>query len=536
MIVSLVDKVRRESGGGGFVKQDENTGLWYEIGDEKARDKVGHAIRRCLVLEANRSSSASSRSKEAINSRSMNTSLSSKSAGGTSAKEEEEKFVPPPPTLDDFDSDEDGKTRKNKHAPDAPEARRRKSLVEAHAGAMGEHSDSMVVPSFIFQQKASAASHSHTNVAADTAALASGGRNMPKEGYDKKPEEQNAFLKVSEQTKEEEGEEGEESSMNSSRRNKNVGGPQFPGGGTVEAFRDQLLNARQQNMMMHYGGTSLWNSVDSDLSPRPLPPPPGAAAAGLQQHHYFGPHQPRSNPITSHVSSALGQHYHNLSFPSSVTGDLNQKIVGGPSPVIGSLHQTTSGGVGASFHHHSNLSTTNRIASSNTSAAGTVPPRGMSSSADGRGFWGGAPAAAGAAAQPQRGEISSSNALLLPNQFQLMRNATLASDETSMMMMHQRHHANRLTMMMNMMPPSGGNSSFFLPSSFGASRTGGNSMGEDLATRMLMDRNLLATRLYFQGGSADSMEDRHQQPAPQEQQENDVDPFDEDVDSIHFFG
>lgn len=48
VIASVVEKVRRDSGGGGFVKQDAKSGLWYEIGDDKARDKVGHAIRRYL--------------------------------------------------------------------------------------------------------------------------------------------------------------------------------------------------------------------------------------------------------------------------------------------------------------------------------------------------------------------------------------------------------------------------------------------------------------------------------------------------------
>ena len=42
VIASLVDKVRRDSPGGGFLKKDTKTGLWYEIGDDRARDKVGH--------------------------------------------------------------------------------------------------------------------------------------------------------------------------------------------------------------------------------------------------------------------------------------------------------------------------------------------------------------------------------------------------------------------------------------------------------------------------------------------------------------
>lgn len=35
VIASVVDKVRRESPGGGFVKRDFHTGLWFEIGDDK---------------------------------------------------------------------------------------------------------------------------------------------------------------------------------------------------------------------------------------------------------------------------------------------------------------------------------------------------------------------------------------------------------------------------------------------------------------------------------------------------------------------
>ena len=31
--------------GGGFVRQDSETGQWFEIGDNLAREKVGHAIR-----------------------------------------------------------------------------------------------------------------------------------------------------------------------------------------------------------------------------------------------------------------------------------------------------------------------------------------------------------------------------------------------------------------------------------------------------------------------------------------------------------
>jgi hypothetical protein len=55
VIASVVDKVRRDSPGcGGFVKRDFHTGLWFEIGDDKARDKVGHAIRRAVKESKNK--------------------------------------------------------------------------------------------------------------------------------------------------------------------------------------------------------------------------------------------------------------------------------------------------------------------------------------------------------------------------------------------------------------------------------------------------------------------------------------------------
>lgn len=56
MIAAVVDKVRRDSVVGGFVKKDPQSNLWYEIGDDKARDKVGHAIRRCIEENKKRKS------------------------------------------------------------------------------------------------------------------------------------------------------------------------------------------------------------------------------------------------------------------------------------------------------------------------------------------------------------------------------------------------------------------------------------------------------------------------------------------------
>jgi hypothetical protein len=45
VIVAVIETLRCESPGG-FVKKHFYSGRWYKIGDEKARDKVGHAIRK----------------------------------------------------------------------------------------------------------------------------------------------------------------------------------------------------------------------------------------------------------------------------------------------------------------------------------------------------------------------------------------------------------------------------------------------------------------------------------------------------------
>ncbi|CAJ1948337.1 unnamed protein product [Cylindrotheca closterium] len=64
VIASLVNRIRRESPqGGGFIKRDTITGLWYEIGDDKARDKVGHAIRRVIDEKTKKKRNVSSLAK-----------------------------------------------------------------------------------------------------------------------------------------------------------------------------------------------------------------------------------------------------------------------------------------------------------------------------------------------------------------------------------------------------------------------------------------------------------------------------------------
>jgi hypothetical protein len=41
VIAKIVAEVRSKSPGGGFVKKDFYVNRWFEVGDEKARDKVG---------------------------------------------------------------------------------------------------------------------------------------------------------------------------------------------------------------------------------------------------------------------------------------------------------------------------------------------------------------------------------------------------------------------------------------------------------------------------------------------------------------
>lgn len=46
VIAAITEEVRSKSSGGGFVRKDFYSGRWHEIGDEKSRDKIGHAIRK----------------------------------------------------------------------------------------------------------------------------------------------------------------------------------------------------------------------------------------------------------------------------------------------------------------------------------------------------------------------------------------------------------------------------------------------------------------------------------------------------------
>ena len=48
IVSSIIDSVRQASNGGGFVKQDK-AGIWTEVGDAVAREKVGQSIREGLA-------------------------------------------------------------------------------------------------------------------------------------------------------------------------------------------------------------------------------------------------------------------------------------------------------------------------------------------------------------------------------------------------------------------------------------------------------------------------------------------------------
>jgi hypothetical protein len=55
VIATLVEKVRRDSPEGGFIKFGKETGLWFPLSKDRARDKVGHAIRRVIGREKKKS-------------------------------------------------------------------------------------------------------------------------------------------------------------------------------------------------------------------------------------------------------------------------------------------------------------------------------------------------------------------------------------------------------------------------------------------------------------------------------------------------
>ena len=67
MIVSeVVDCIRRSSPDGGFVKKDEESGQWYEVGTHLAREKTSQTFRDNLDTQYKSSTKAKKRRREAI--------------------------------------------------------------------------------------------------------------------------------------------------------------------------------------------------------------------------------------------------------------------------------------------------------------------------------------------------------------------------------------------------------------------------------------------------------------------------------------
>ena len=60
MVVSAIaNDVRRQSPTGGFVKQDTDTGMWVEVGEYMAREKIGQALRDSLHMKYRSSTAVS---------------------------------------------------------------------------------------------------------------------------------------------------------------------------------------------------------------------------------------------------------------------------------------------------------------------------------------------------------------------------------------------------------------------------------------------------------------------------------------------
>jgi hypothetical protein len=70
VIAAVISKVRSDTPAGEFVKKDFYSGRWYDIGNERARDKVGHAIRKAAEelqkQKGNSSGSSSRRAKKTL--------------------------------------------------------------------------------------------------------------------------------------------------------------------------------------------------------------------------------------------------------------------------------------------------------------------------------------------------------------------------------------------------------------------------------------------------------------------------------------
>jgi hypothetical protein len=134
VIASVVDKVRRDSPGRGFVKRDFHTGHWFEIGDDKARDKVGHAIRRAVEESKNKKEP---RSKQAKKSNKNGKTLDDDNNSETSSP---------------FGQEKNEKTNKaaNQHR---GEGKLASAPIGSHrAFPPGTGADSLVVPPFLYSR------------------------------------------------------------------------------------------------------------------------------------------------------------------------------------------------------------------------------------------------------------------------------------------------------------------------------------------------------------------------------------------------
>jgi hypothetical protein len=74
VVSNIVDAVRRSSPNGGFVKQDEVSGNWMEVGDHLAREKVGQALRDAMHTEY-RSSKVSKKNRRKVEQAQLNSNM-----------------------------------------------------------------------------------------------------------------------------------------------------------------------------------------------------------------------------------------------------------------------------------------------------------------------------------------------------------------------------------------------------------------------------------------------------------------------------
>jgi len=65
IVSAIIQSVRTQSPDGGFVKRDLSTGLWSEVGDHLAREKVGQTIRDALHLQYRSSTKAKKKRRQA---------------------------------------------------------------------------------------------------------------------------------------------------------------------------------------------------------------------------------------------------------------------------------------------------------------------------------------------------------------------------------------------------------------------------------------------------------------------------------------